>query len=62
MKKFVKDYANLCKVTGQFYKEHWFGVTVMNVLVTAAGMAYICKDSIKRELENKFGKKDEGLD
>ena len=33
MRKFCKDYIELCKESGKFYKEHWKGVIVMNVVV-----------------------------
>lgn len=63
MKDFCRDYAKLCKDTSKFYKKHWKGVTVMNVVVLAAEMSYIYRDTIKNAIENKFGKKeDEGLD
>lgn len=59
MKKFWKDYANLCKETGDFYKKHWFGVIVLNI-VTCAGMwAWYERDFIKEAIEDKFIKKGE---
>lgn len=61
MKKFVKDYAGLCKATGKFYKDHWIGVTVMNVAALAGTMAYLGKDEIKNQVKNKLHKKDEEL-
>ena len=63
MGEFMKDYAQLCKDTGRFYKKHWKGVIVMNVVVFAAEVAWIYKDQIKDAIEDKFNKKkDEGLD
>lgn len=57
MKTFIKDYANLCEVTGKFYKDHWLGVVVINVVAGAAGGAYIFKDDIKKKVKTKFKKK-----
>lgn len=59
MKTFVKDYVDLCKETGKFYKKHWFGVLVMNAVTIAGTMAYYNKDEIKDKLEEKFHKKEE---
>lgn len=30
MKQFWKDYGELCKETGRFYKKHWKGAIVLN--------------------------------
>ena len=57
MKTFVKDYVDLCKESGKFYKKHWFGVIVMNVVAPAGVLAYYGRDEIKEKLEEKFGKK-----
>ena len=40
MKQFWKDYWELCKETGHFYKKHWKGVVVLNVVVAGAELAY----------------------
>lgn len=40
MKEFVKDYVDLCKESGKFYKKHWKGVILLNVLIIGAEMAY----------------------
>lgn len=57
MKEFVKDYAELCKVSGRFYKKHLLGVIVMNAVVIGAEMAYFNRANIKNKLEEKFHKK-----
>lgn len=57
MKKFWKDYADLCKASGKFYKEHWFGCIVLNAAVIAGEFAWFYRDSIKDKLEDKFAKK-----
>lgn len=59
MKGFVKDYIDLCKHSCCFYKKHWKGVIVMNVVVYASTMAYYCKDQIKDAFKEKFSKEEE---
>ena len=56
MRKFWKDYAELCKAAGRFYKKHWLGVVLINVVSSAAIMAYYGRDYIKEALEEKFHK------
>lgn len=56
MKRFFKDYAGLCKETGSFYKKHWLGVIVMNVIGTAAMLAWFNRENIKDTLKDKFHK------
>lgn len=57
MKTFVKDYVKLCKESVGFYKKHWFGVIVLNVVVTAGTLAWYGRDEIKNQIEEKFHKK-----
>lgn len=40
MKQFWKDYGELCKETGRFYKKHWKGVIVLNAVIFGAEVAY----------------------
>lgn len=40
MKQFWKDYGELCKKTGGFYKKHWKGVIVLNAAIIAAELVY----------------------
>lgn len=40
MKQFWKDYVELCKESGRFYKKHWKGVVVLNAVIIGAEMAY----------------------
>ena len=56
MNKFFKDYVALCEQTGNFYKDHWKGVIVVNVVVGGVTMAYMCRDEIKDKIKNKFHK------
>ena len=63
MREFVNDYIELCKDSGRFYKKHWKGVILMNVVVIGAELLWYNKDLIKDAIEDKFSKKgEEGLD
>ena len=59
MKTFWKDYADLCKDTGKFYKKHWVGVIVLNAVIVGAELAWWQRDNIKDKLESKFHKSEE---
>ena len=54
MKKFWKDYANLCKESGNFYKKHWLGVIVLNTVLIAGEFAWWKRDEIKDYVESKI--------
>ena len=36
MKNFWKDYCNLCKESGKFYKKHWFGIIIYELVAFLA--------------------------
>lgn len=40
MKQFWKDYVELCKETGRFYKKHWKGCIVLNAAIIGAELAW----------------------
>ena len=40
MKEFVKDYVDLCKDSGRFYKKHWKGVVLLNAVIIGAELAW----------------------
>ena len=40
MKQFWKDYGELCKETGRFYKKHWKGCVLLNVAIVGAEFAW----------------------
>ena len=40
MKEFWKDYGELCKASGRFYKKHWKGCIVLNSVIIGAELAY----------------------
>lgn len=56
MKTFVKDYVQLCKDTGKFYKTHWKGVAVLNAAIIGAEVVYLERGKIKSKLKEKFKK------
>lgn len=56
MKSFFKDYGYLCKLTGEFYMKHCVGCIIMNAVIFGAEMGWLCKDSIKGFVKEKFAK------
>lgn len=60
MKQFWKDYGELCKETGRFYKKHWKGVIVLNAVILGAEVAYFAYQNKKfeRMISNSY-KEDE---
>ena len=59
MKRFWKDYAELCKLSGQFYKKHWFGVIILTFLVITVEIGWYSRDYIKDTIKSKFKKEEE---
>lgn len=55
MRKFWSDYGKLCKASGEFYKEHWFGVIVLNLVSIALWFS----PSIVRGIKSKVNSKKE---
>lgn len=49
MNEFWKDYLQLCKDTGRFYKKHWKGVVVLNAAIIGAELAYFAYQNKKFE-------------
>lgn len=58
MKKFWKDYADLCKESGRFYKKHWLGVIVLNAVIIAGELAWWKRDNIKDAVKSKLKKEE----
>ena len=58
MKKFWKDYANLCKESGNFYKKHWLGVIVLNAVIIAGEFAWWKRDKIKDCVKSNIKKEE----
>lgn len=40
MREFVRDYVDLCKESGKFYKKHWKGLVVLNALIIGGEYAW----------------------
>ena len=40
MKQFWKDYWELCKESGRFYKNHWKGCIVLNAAIIGAELTW----------------------
>lgn len=53
MKQFWKDYGELCKETGRFYKKHWKGVIVLNAVIIGAELAWFKYKT--KQFENLIG-------
>ena len=50
MKQFWKDYGELCKETGRFYKKHWKGCVLLNAAIIGAELMWFkCQ---KKQFEN----------
>lgn len=49
MKQFWKDYGELCKETGRFYKKHWKGVILLDAVIVGAEFAWYKYNSKKME-------------
>ena len=57
MRNFWKDYAELCKAAGRFYKKHWLGCILVNVAAITGEFVWFYRDVIKDKLTSKFVKK-----
>ena len=56
-KTFWKDYTELCKQSGEWYKKHWKGALVLNAAIVAAEFAWFYKDEIKDKVHEKLESK-----
>lgn len=59
MKAFFKDYWDLCKQSGDFYKKHWKGTLVLNAVLIGGELIYFCKDEIVETVKEKLPKRKE---
>ena len=48
MKSFFKDYGKLWKDTGRFYKNHWLGTIIMNMVVFFVSVFLFWPKELKR--------------
>ena len=58
MKTFFKDFGELFKTTGGFYKKHWLGTIIMNVVVCCIIIAVTwpkrIKEAVVDGIKSKF--------
>ena len=59
MKAFFKDYWDLCKQSGDFYKKHWKGTLVLNAVLIGGDLIYFYKDAIVDTVKEKLPKRKE---
>ena len=59
MKAFFKDYWDLCKQSGDFYKKHWKGTLVLNAVLIGGALIYFYKDEIVETVKEKLPKRRE---
>lgn len=63
MKTFFKDYGTLCKKTAGFYKKHWLGTIIMNIVASAVVVFVFWPKELRNGLvggiKDKFKKNDE---
>ena len=59
MKAFFKDYWDLCKQSGDFYKKHWKGTLVLNAVLIGGELIYFYKDEIVETVKEKLPKRKE---
>ena len=59
MKAFLKDYWDLCKQSGDFYKKHWKGTLVLNAVLIGGELIYFYKDEIVETVKEKLPKRKE---
>lgn len=61
MKEFWKDYAELLKESGRFYKKHWKGCLVLNAAIIGAEVAYFAyqNNKFKNRISNNSMQEDE---
>lgn len=53
MKKFFKDYWELCKHSLRFCKKHWFGMTVLTIVCMAVSFMPFAVLEIREKIEMK---------
>ncbi len=54
MKQFWKDYGELCKETGRFYKKHWKGCVLLNAAIIGAELVWFKHQT--KQFENRIEK------
>lgn len=59
MKTFFKDYVDLCKASGNFYKKHWKGTLLLNMVIVGGELFYFYGDELVDAVKKKLPKKEE---
>lgn len=59
MKAFFKDYWDLYKQSGEFYKKHWKGSLVFSAVLIGSELIYFYKDEIVDTVKEKLPKRKE---
>ena len=59
MKAFFKDYWDLCKQSGDFYKKHWKGTLVLNAVLIGGELIYFYRNEIVDTVKEKLPKRKE---
>lgn len=54
MKKFCKDYVELCKEGCKFMKDHWMGCIIFYIIWYVISLAIIFREDIIDYLEDVF--------
>lgn len=54
MKEFWKDYWDLCKHSGQWYKKHWKGYLVLMTVILGAEYGWLFREQIKEKVTEKI--------
>ena len=66
MRKYFKDYGELCKSSIGFYKKHWLGTIIMQIITFFIGIYMFwpkdLRDGFFGGIKENFSKKDESED
>lgn len=54
MKDFFKDYLKLCKDCGKFYKRHWKGVIILNIVCIVVMFIPYVYNKIEEKMLSKW--------
>lgn len=54
MKDFFKDYLKLCKDCGKFYKRHWKGVIILNIVCIVVMFIPYVYNKIEEKILSKW--------
>lgn len=57
MKGFFKDYGELCKQAGSFYKRHWLGSIIMTLVTSLVSIMVFWPKEFKQEVADEIKSK-----